>query len=121
MEYLFTMIESTSRQIIPKMSWNGNSGITTANVPQKSLALDSGATIHFFSNQDLLQSIKATKSMKIHYGGTTFGQAMIGRLQDELKHLLLQKKRHIYCQGRHSQIVIHREVSERRIIGDNGL
>ena len=70
------------------MSWNGSSGMTRANFPQTSLVLDSGATIHFFSNQDLLQSIKATKSMKIYCGGTTFDQVIIGCLQDELKHLL---------------------------------
>ena len=29
--------------------------------------------------------------MTIHYGGTTFDQAMIGRLRDELKHLPLPK------------------------------
>ena len=58
MEYVFTMIESTSRKIVSRMNWNGNSGVTRVNVPQTSLALDSGATIHFFSNQELLQAIK---------------------------------------------------------------
>ena len=54
MEYVFAMIESTSKQIFPRMNWNGNSGVTRANVPQTSVALDSGVTIHFFSNQELL-------------------------------------------------------------------
>ena len=74
------------------MNWNGSSGVTRENVPQTSLALDSGATIHFFSNQELLQAIKKSdNSMKIHCGGTTSDQVMIGRLRDELKHLPLPK------------------------------
>ena len=52
MEYIFAMIESSSRQIFPRMNWNDNSGVTRANVQQTSLALDSGAPIHFFSNQE---------------------------------------------------------------------
>ena len=80
MEYVFAMIESTSKQIFPRMNWNSNSGVTRANVPQTSLALDSGTTIHFFSNQELLQAIKKSgNSMTIHCGGTIFDQAMIGR------------------------------------------
>ena len=57
-EYVFAMIESTSKQIFPKMNWNDSSSMTRVNIPQTSLALDSGVIIHFFSNQDLLQSIK---------------------------------------------------------------
>ena len=72
MEDVFAMIESISQQIIPRMIWNLSSGMTRANVPQTSLGIDSGATIHFFSNQDLLQLIKGTKLMKIRCGGTTF-------------------------------------------------
>ena len=82
------MIKSKSKQIVPNMSWICSSSLTRANVPQTSLATDSGASIHFFSNQDLLQSIKATKLMRIHYSGTTFDQAMIGRIHNELKPLL---------------------------------
>ena len=90
MKYVFAMIESTSRQIFPRMNWNGNSGVTRVNVPQTSLVLDSGATIYFFGNQEFLQAIKKSdNSMTIHCGGSTFDQAMIGRLHDELKHLLL--------------------------------
>ena len=90
MEYIFAMIESSSRQIFPRMNWSGNSGVTRANVPQTSLALDSDATIHFFSNQELLQAIKKSdNSMTIHCGGSTFNQVMMGRLRDELKHLPL--------------------------------
>ena len=47
MEYVFAMIESTGRQLFPRMNWKGSSGLTRANVPQLSLALDSGATIYF--------------------------------------------------------------------------
>ena len=70
MEYIFPMVESTGRQLFPRMNWKGSSGLTRANVPQLLLALDSGATIHFFSNQELLQSIKKSdRVMKIHCGG----------------------------------------------------
>ena len=62
-------------------------GLTRANIPQTSLAINSGATIHFFCNQDLLQSIKATKSIGIHCGGTTFDYAIVDRFHNELKHL----------------------------------
>ena len=92
MEYVFTMIDSSSKQMFPRISWNDDNGVTRANVPQTSLALNSGATIHFFSNQELLQSIKKSdNSMTIHCDRTTFDQAMIGSLRDELKHLPLPK------------------------------
>ena len=92
MEYVFAMIDSSSKQMFPRISWNGDNGVTRANVPQTSLALDSGATIHFFSNQDLLQAIKkSNKPIKIHCGGSTFNQAIMGRLRDELRHLSLPK------------------------------
>ena len=54
MDYVFAMIESTSRQKTPIMSWKDRSDMTRANVPQTSLVLDSGTTIYFFSNQGLL-------------------------------------------------------------------
>ena len=92
-EYVFAMIESTSRQIFLRINWNDSSDVTRENIRQTSLALDSGATIHFFSNQELLEAIKESDNlMKIYCGGTTFDQAMIGRLRDELKHLPLPKR-----------------------------
>ena len=63
MEYVFAIIESTSRHIFPRMNWNGNSGVTRVNVLQTSLALDSGASIYFFSNQELLQAIKKSDNL----------------------------------------------------------
>ena len=68
-----------------------SSGITRINVLYTSLAIDSGATIHFFSNQDFLQSIRATKLMSIHYGGTIFDNAIVGRIRNKLIHLLLPR------------------------------
>ena len=92
MEYVFAMVESTSKQIFPRMNWSGSSGMTRANVPQTSFLLDSGVTIHFFSNQELLQAIKKRDHlMTLHCGGTMFNQAMIGRLRNKLKHHLLLK------------------------------
>ena len=46
-EYVFVMIDSSSKQMFPRISWSGYRGVTRANFPQTSLALDSGATIHF--------------------------------------------------------------------------
>ena len=90
-ECVFTMIES-SRQIIPSMNWIGGSGRTRANVFQTSLAIDSGITIHFFSNKELLRSIKPIKKMKIHCGGSTFDQCMARRIRKELEHLPVPRK-----------------------------
>ena len=92
MEYVFAMIDSLIKQMFPRISWSGNSRGTRANVPQTSLALDSGATIHFFSNQDLLQAIKKSdKPITIHCVRSTFNQAMMRRMRDELRHLPLPK------------------------------
>ena len=90
-EYVFAMIESESKQIIPNMGWICGSGLTSANVPQTSLAINSGATIHRFSNEDLLHSVKATKETNIHCGGSTFDYAMVGHICNKLKHLPLPK------------------------------
>ena len=88
------MIES-SRQIIPSMNWVGGSGRTRANVSQTSLAIDSGAMVHFFSNKELLQSIKPIKKMKIHCGGSTFDQCHAGRIRKELEYLPLPRKKFV--------------------------
>ena len=53
-EYILAMIEPTSTQIIPNMNWMGKNGRTRANVSQTSLAIDSGAMVHFCSNRKLL-------------------------------------------------------------------
>ena len=87
------MIESKSKQIIPNMNWMGRNGRTRVNVSQTSLAIDSGATIHFFSNSELQQSIKTIKTAKIHCGGTSFDQCEVGLLRRELQHLPLPKKK----------------------------
>ena len=91
--YVFAMIKLQGKQIIPNISWMCGSDLTRVNVPQTSLAIDSGTTIHFFSNEDLLQLVKANKLMRIHCGGTTFNQEMAGRIRNELKHLPLLRKR----------------------------
>ena len=92
MESVFAMIESTNKYITPIMNLNDNNGVTRANAPQTSLALDSSATIHISSSQEVLHAIKKSNNlMTIHYGVTTLDQAMIGRLQDESEYLHLQK------------------------------
>ena len=68
-KYVFAMIESKSKQIIPNTNWMGRNGRTRVNVSQTSLAIDSRATVHFFSNLELLQSIETAK---IHCGGASF-------------------------------------------------
>ena len=43
---------------------------TISNVPQTALVLDSGATIHFFSNERMMKNIHdGDKPVKIHCGG----------------------------------------------------
>ena len=91
-EYVFAVIQS-GKQIIPKLNWVGGSGLTRANVSQTTLAIDSGATIHFFSNKDLLESIKLIKKMKIHCGGSTFDQCEAGKMRKELAYLPLPRKK----------------------------
>ena len=91
--YVFAMIELRGKQIISNMSWICGSGLTRANIPQTSLNIDSGATIHFFSNEDLLQLVKTTKSMRIYCDRTTFNQAMVGCIRNKLKHLPLSRGR----------------------------
>ena len=82
-----------SKQIIPNMNWVGGSGVTRANVSQTTLAIDSGATIHFFSNRALLEAIKLIKKMTIHCGGSTFNQCHAGMIRKELAHLPLPRKK----------------------------
>ena len=43
------------------MNWVGGSGLTRENVSQTSLDIDSGTTIHFFSNKELLHLIEPIK------------------------------------------------------------
>ena len=92
-KYVFAMIESTSRQIIPNMNWMGRNGRTRANISQISLATDIGATGHFFSNPKLLRSIKTIKTTKIHCGGTSFDQCEAGLIRKELQHFPLPRKK----------------------------
>ena len=95
-QYVFAMIESTSRQIIPNMNWMGRNSRTRANVSQTSLAIDSGATVHFFRYCKLLRPIKTIKKTKIHYGGIFFDQCEAGLIRRNLQHLpLLRKKVYI--------------------------
>ena len=65
------------------------SDLTRANVSQTSLAIESGDTIHFFSNKPLFQLVKSTKATKIHCGGSTFDHVMVRRIRNRLKHLIL--------------------------------
>ena len=67
------------------MSRMCESGLARVNVFQTSLAIHSGATIHFFSNEDLLQSVKVTKAMKIDCGGSRFDHIIVGRIHNKLR------------------------------------
>ena len=69
--------------------------MTRANVQQNSLVLDSGATIHFFSNEDLLymlREMKESEKFTIHCGGRSFKLGTVGKLRKELQHLPLPKE-----------------------------
>ena len=50
----WTIIELRSKGIIQNMSWMCGSGMIRENVLHTSLAIDSVATIYFFSKKDLL-------------------------------------------------------------------
>ena len=67
-----------------------NGIMTRANVPQTVLVLDSGATIHFFSNENMMKNIHdGPEPLIIHCGGKSWNQYAIGELCDDLKHLPL--------------------------------
>ena len=67
-----------------------NGIMTGANVPQTVLVLDSGATIHFFSNENMMKDIhNGPEPLRIHCGGKSWDQYAVGELCDDLKHLSL--------------------------------
>ena len=77
--------------------------MTRANVQQTSLVLDSGVTIHFFSNADLLymlQENKESEKYTVHCGGQSSKHGTMGRLKNELQHLpLLKEEICLYTDG----------------------
>ena len=110
-EYVLAILES-SKQIFPRLNFGSTGNVTRANVPQTTLALDSGATIHFFSNPELLKLIKeSTNKLTVHCGGSSFqhgtvGQAIlvlilkiqmpnthVGTVERRLCHLVSQRRR----------------------------
>ena len=83
-EYVLAILES-SKQIFPRLNFGSTGNLTRANVPQTTLALDSGATIHFFSNSELLKLIKeSANKLTVHCGGSSFQHGTVGQVRDEL-------------------------------------
>ena len=65
-------------------------GMTRANVPQNTLALDSGASVHFFSNKNLMEKCyELGRASTIHCGGISSSYSTVGILNKELKKLPL--------------------------------
>ena len=65
-------------------------GMTRANVPQNTLALDSGASVHFFSNENLMEKCyELGRASTIHCGGISSSYSTVGILNKELKKLPL--------------------------------
>ena len=68
------------------LKFKSQGDVTRANVQQTSLVLDSGATIHFFGNVDLLymlQEKKESEKYTVHCGGRSFKHRTMGRLREE--------------------------------------
>ena len=64
-----------------------------SNVPQTVLVLDSGATIHFFSSENMMKNIHdGPEPLRIHFGGKAWNQYAIGELCDNLNHLPLSQR-----------------------------
>ena len=90
-EYVLALLDS-SKQIFPRVNFNSTNGVTRANVPQTTLAIDSGATIHFFSNPELLKLIREIiNKFTVHCGGKSFQHGTMGQVRDDLRHLPLPK------------------------------
>ena len=54
-------------------------GMTRANVPQNTLALDIGASVHFFSNENLMEKCyELGKASTTHCGGISSRYSTVG-------------------------------------------
>ena len=83
--------DSSPCQLFAKIKgMNNKNERTRTNMPQTVLVLDSGATIHFFSNERMTKNIHDDEEpIEIYCGGKLWNQYTVGELWDELKHLLL--------------------------------
>ena len=67
--------DDQSKQLFPRMKKRMKQGkqmvrFTRAKIPQNTLVLDSGATVHLISNPDMMQNLhNKAKSTTIHCGG----------------------------------------------------
>ena len=83
--------DSSPGQLFTKVKGMNNRNETTRiNMLQTALVLNSGATIHFFSNERIMKKNHDNdESVKIHCGRKLWNQYAVGELCDELKHLPL--------------------------------
>ena len=87
--------DDQSKQLFPRMKKRMKQGkqmvrFTRAKIPQNTLVLDSGATVHLISNPDMMQNLhNKEKSTTIHCGGKSWRQTKAGELCDDLKGLPL--------------------------------
>ena len=81
-----------NKQMVPQMRGSKAKSksvrFTRANVPQNSLVLDSGATVHLISNPEMMQKLHhKSNSTTIHCGGKSWNHTKAGELCDDLKEL----------------------------------
>jgi len=95
-EYVLALLDS-SKQIFPRVNFNSTNGVTRANVPQTTLAIDSGATIHFFSNPELLKLIREIiNKFTVHCGGNLSNTVQWVRSVMILDTFLSQRGKSVY-------------------------
>ena len=78
------------------MNWSGSSGVTRTKVPQTSLALDSGATIHFFQQSRIYTPNQEEQSFNedsLWWNNIRSSNDRPLTQQIELKHLPCRKER----------------------------
>ena len=86
-----------SKQLVPQMKGSNRNKaksksvrFTRANVPQNSLVLDSGATVHLISNPEMMQKLHhKSNSTTIYCGGKSWNHTRARELCDDLKELPL--------------------------------
>jgi hypothetical protein len=87
--------------IQPREARSGCNKMSRGNISLNALVLDSGASLHLFANEDMLQNVWANPNpTTIHCGGKSWSNNQIGELCDDLKLLPLpQDELHLHKDG----------------------
>jgi hypothetical protein len=80
---------------------SGRNKMSRGNISLNALVLDSGASLHLFANEDMLQNVRADPNpTTIHCGGKSWSNNQIGELCNDLKDLPLpQDDLHLHKDG----------------------